>query len=201
MSKYANKTPYDGGSAKQLTPQQMKFATLLVYGVDGNPITKTEAARRAGYTDTSNRCAVTASELTNPNKYPLVCAQISNLRDEVRQKYGISYENHLEELGRIRDMAKKDGRNLAAAATTEIARGKVGGYYIDQKIIRHGNIDDMNLDQLYDHMKKIREKNERISKARDALAIASGESATDNTETAVKKLPSPPQKSDPDSTS
>ena len=112
------------GPDKQLTPQQMKFATLLVYGVEGIPVSKTEAARRAGYTDTSHRCAVTASELTNPNKYPLVCAFISNLRDEVRQKYGISFEGHLEELGNIRDRGKKDNRNLAAAATPEIARGK-----------------------------------------------------------------------------
>ena len=201
MSKYANKTPYDGGSAKQLTPQQMKFATLLVYGVDGNPITKTEAARRAGYTDTSNRCAVTASELTNPNKYPLVCAQISNLRDEVRQKYGISYESHLEELGRIRDMSKKDRKNLAAAATTEIARGKVGGYYIDQKIIRHGKIDDMNLDQLYERMRTIREKNERMEKARAALAKSSGESMSENIETTVKQLPPSRKKSGQASTS
>ena len=201
MKKYANETPYDGGSAKQLTPQQMKFATLLVYGVDGNPITKTEAARRAGYTDTSNRCAVTASELTNPNKYPLVCAQISNLRDEVRQKYGISYESHLEELGRIRDMSKKDRKNLAAAATTEIARGKVGGYYIDQKIIRHGKIDDMNLDQLYERMRTIREKNERMEKARAALAKSSGESMSESKTSQQKKLPLPQQTSDQDSTS
>ena len=137
------------GPPKQLTPQQMRFANLIVYGYEGNPITKTEAAKRAGYSDKGNWCSVAGSELTNPLKYPLVCAHISNLRDEVREKYGISYEGHLEELGKIRDQGKKDSRNLAAAATTEIARGKVGGYYIDQKIIRHGKIDDLNLDQLY----------------------------------------------------
>jgi hypothetical protein len=107
--------------------------------------------------------------MTNPNKYPLVCAYISNLRDEVRQKYGISYESHLEELGNIRDRGKKDNKNLAAAATTEIARGKVAGYYIDQKIIRHGKIDDMNLDQLYDRMKTIKEKNEKLLEAKNLL--------------------------------
>ena len=108
------------GPKKQLTPMQMKFAQLIVYGVDGNPITKTEAARLAGYSDAANE----GSKMTNPIKYPLVCAYISNLRDEVREKYGISFEGHLEELGKIRDRAKKDSKNLAAAATTEIARGK-----------------------------------------------------------------------------
>jgi phage terminase small subunit len=201
MKKFANETPYDGGSAKQLTPQQMKFATLLVYGVEGNPITKTEAARRAGYSDKGHWCSVAGSELTNPNKYPLVCAYISNLRDEVRHKYGISVEAHLEELGKIRDMGKKDRRNLAAAATTEIARGKVGGYYVDQKIVRHGKIDDMNLDQLYERMRAIKEKNERIAKAKEFLTKSSEESAIDNKSQQQKKLPSPQQKADQDSTS
>jgi|TARA_R110000751_G_scaffold206377_1_gene310405 phage terminase small subunit len=154
------------GPAKQLTPMQMKFATLLVYGVEGLPISKTEAAKRAGYSDAANE----GSKMTNPNKYPLVCAFISNMRDEVREKYGISYEGHLEELGKIRDQGKKDNKNLAAAATTEIARGKVGGYYIDQKIIRHGKIDDLNLDQLYERMKTIKHKNEKVIKAKELLA-------------------------------
>ena len=189
------------GPDKQLTPQQMKFANLLVYGIDGIPITKTEAARRAGYTDTAHRCAVTASELTNPNKYPLVCAYISNLRDEVRQKYGISFEGHLEELARIRDQGKKDSRNLAAAATTEIARGKVGGYYIDQKVIRHGNIDDMNLAQLYEKMRTIKEKNERLLKEKEFLNKSSAESVSESKTSQQKKLPSPQQTSDQDSTS
>jgi phage terminase small subunit len=153
------------GPAKQLTPRQMKFAQLIVYGVEGNPITKTEAAKRAGYSDAPGE----GSKLTNPNKYPLVCAFISNLRDEVREKYGVSFEGHLEELGKIRDQGKKDNRNLAAAATTEIARGKVSGYYIDQKIIRHGKIDDLNLDQLYERMKTIKQKNEKVLEAKKLL--------------------------------
>ena len=163
------------GPPKQLTPQQMKFALLHVYGVEGNPITKTEAARLAGYSDKGNWCSVAGSELTNPNKYPLVCAYISNLRDEVRHKYGISFEGHLEELGKIRDRGKKDNRNLAAAATTEIARGKVAGYYIDQKIIRHGKIDDLNLDQLYERMKTIKQKNEKVIEAKKLLSKKSSE--------------------------
>jgi phage terminase small subunit len=163
------------GPPKQLTPKQMKFANLIVYGVEGSPITKTEAARLAGYADPNPE----GSKLTNPNKYPLVCAYISNLRDEVRQKYDITFEKHLEELGNIRDRGKKDNRNLAAAATTEIARGKVAGYYIDQKIIRHGKIDDMNLDQLYERMRTIKEKNEKLLEAKKLLNSTS-ESDSDN---------------------
>jgi len=184
------------GPAKHLTPKQMKFAQLLVYGVEGNLITKTEAAKLAGYSDAAREGSI----MTNPKHYPLVCAHISNLRDEVRQKYDITFEKHLEELGNIRDRGKKDNRNLAAAATTEIARGKVAGYYIDQKIVRHGKIDDMNLDQLYERMRTIKEKNEKVIEAKKLLN-ASEELTTENKSKQQKKLPLPQQTSDPDSTS
>ena len=189
------------GPPKQLTPQQMKFANLIVYGVEGNPITKTEAAKLAGYSDKGNWCSVAGSELTNPVKYPLVCAYISNLRDGVRQKYGISYEGHLEELGKIRDRGKKDNKNLAAAATTEIARGKAAGFYIDQKIVRHGKIDDLNLDQLYERMRTIKEKNERLLKAKEFLNKSSAKSLSKSTDQTVKQLPPSHTTIDPDSTS
>jgi len=184
------------GPAKHLTTRQMKFAQLIVYGVEGSPITKTEAARLAGYSDAPSE----GSKLTNPNLYPLVCAFISNLRDEVRQKYGISFERHLEELGNIRDRAKKDNRNLAAAATTEIARGKVAGYYIDQKIIRHGKIDDLNLDQLYERMRTIKEKNEKVLEAKKLLN-PNEESTSERKDMTVKISLSSHKKSDQDSTS
>jgi len=188
---------YLGGSAKSLTSAQMKFAQLIVYGVEGIPITKTEAARLAGYTTSPDS---QGARLTNPNQFPLVCAYISNLRDELRHKYGISFEGHLEELGKIRDRGKKDNRNLAAAATTEIARGKVAGYYIDQKIVRHGKIDDLNLDQLYERMRTIKEKNEKVLEAKKLLAT-NEESKTKHKLQQRKKLSSPQQTSDPDSTS
>jgi len=184
------------GPEKHLTSQQIKFAQLLVYGVEGNALSKTEAAKLAGFADPQPY----GSRLTNPTEYPLVCAHISNLRDEVRQKYGITFERHLEELGNIRDRAKKDNRNLAAAATTEIARGKVAGYYIDQKIIRHGKIDDLNLDQLYERMRTIKEKNEKVLEAKKLLN-STEESESENKTSQQKKLPLPQQRSDPDSTS
>ena len=184
------------GPSKMLTPKQMKFAQLMVYGVEGTPVSKGEAAKIAGYGDWYKE----GSRLTNPTKFPLVCAYISNLKDEVRQKYGISFESHLEELGKIRDRGKKDNRNLAAAATTEIARGKVAGYYIDQKIVRHGKIDDLNLDQLYERMKTIKEKNEKVLEAKKLLN-SSEESESENKTSQQKKLPLPQQISDPDSTS
>jgi phage terminase small subunit len=184
------------GPPKELTTKQIKFAQLLVFGVEGSPVTKTEAARLAGFAIPRNY----GTYLTDPNKYPLVCAHISNLQDEVRQKYGITFEKHLEELGNIRDRGKKDNRNLAAAATTEIARGKVAGYYIDQKIIRHGKIDDLNLDQLYERMRTIKEKNEKVLEAKKLLN-PSEESESEGKDMTVKLLSPSQQTTDPDSTS
>tara|TARA_Y100001963_G_C6761252_1_gene439575 strand:- start:1480 stop:2007 length:528 start_codon:yes stop_codon:yes gene_type:complete len=165
------------GLPKQLTPKQVKFAELIVYGVEGIPITKTEAARLAGYSEDAREF----SKLTNPKYYPLVCAYIEKLREEVRQKYDINFENHLTELGKIRDQGKRDGRNLAAAATTEIARGKAAGFYIDQKLIRHGKIEDMNLSELYQKMKTIKERNERIQSAQKQLDNSTSQKQTDHT--------------------
>ena len=180
------------GPKKFLTPKQTKFAELIVYGIEGSPITKSEAARLAGYSDFASE----GSKLTNPKYFPLVCAYISNLQDEVRQKYGITFEGHLEELGKIRDRGKKDNKNLAAAATTEIARGKAAGFYIDQKIIRHGNIEDMNLDQLYARMKTIKERNEKILDAKQLLT--SGESKSENKKLEKTTTPSLENKTDQD---
>ena len=184
------------GVHKRLTEMQKRFAEFIIFGGVDGPVTQGEAAKLAGYKDPDSE----GSRLTNPNKFPLVCAYISNLRDEVRQKYDITFERHLEELGNIRDRGKKDNRNLAAAATTEIARGKVGGYYIDQKIIRHGKIDDMNLDQLYERMRTIKEKNEKLLEAKKLLKT-NEESTSKGKGNTTKKLSLSPQIPDQDSTS
>ena len=69
-----------------------------------------------------------------------------------------------------------------------------------QKIIRHGSIDDMNLDQLYARMKTIKERNEKIIEAKKLLDV-SGESNSEHKTSQQKKLPSPQRKGDLDSTS
>ena len=58
----------------------------------------------------------------------------------------------------------------------------------------------MNLDQLYDRMKTIKERNEKLMEAKKLLA-SNAESESDNKLKQQKKLPLPQQKSDPDSTS
>ena len=59
----------------------------------------------------------------------------------------------------------------------------------------------MNLDQLYERMRTIKEKNERLLKAKEFLANSNEESESEHKTSQQKKLPLPQQISDPDSTS
>ena len=93
------------GLPKQLSEQQKKFAELLVYN-EGRK-TPTECALEAGYAEGSAH--VRASELRNPNKFPLVVKYIGEIRSEIQKKYEVTLEKHITELGRIREAALSKG--------------------------------------------------------------------------------------------
>ncbi len=142
------------GLPKLLTEQQKKFCELLVYN-EGRK-TPTECALEAGYAEGSAH--VRASELRNPNRFPLVVKHIGELRTEVQKKYEVTFEKHITELGRIRQEALAKGA-FSAATNAEVARGKAAGLYIEQKISLTGKIEDLSIEQLEDKMKKIYEDN------------------------------------------
>ena len=138
------------GLPKKLTEQQIKFAQLLVTN-EGRK-TPTECAIEAGYADGSAR--VRASELRNPQRFPLVVQYIGELRDEYNKKYEVDYGSHIAELGRIRQQALDKGA-WSAAVNAEVARGKAAGLYIEQKIIRTGKLEDLTSEELESRMKMI----------------------------------------------
>jgi len=140
------------GVPKQLTPMQMKFAELLVYN-EGR-LTATECARQAGYEE--DRARITASELRNPRKFPLVAKYIGELREEVQKKYEVTFENHISELAKLREESRAKGA-WSAAINAEVARGKAAGLYIDQKIIKYGSVDSLTPAELEAKMKQILE--------------------------------------------
>jgi len=148
------------GVPKQLTEMQIKFAQLLVTN-EGRK-SPTECAIEAGYDKDSAH--VRASELRNPNRYPLVVKYIGEIRDEYQKKYDVTYGRHVTELARIRDEARAKGA-WSAATNAEIARGKAAGLYIEQKIIHHNKVEDMTADQLMGKMKKIMEDNRGLIEA------------------------------------
>ena len=58
------------------------------------------------------------------------------------------------ELAKLRDDAMKKGA-WSAAINAEVARGKAGGLYVDQKLILSGNLDNMSEKELEAKMAKI----------------------------------------------
>ena len=138
------------GLPKRLTEKQMKFAQLVVAN-EGRK-TGTECAIEAGYE--KDRARITASELQSPKKYPLVVKYIGELRAEIQEKYGITFEKHLGELAKLREDARAKGA-WSAAINAEVARGKAGGLYVDQKLIMTGNLDNMSEKELELKLKQI----------------------------------------------
>ena len=145
------------GVPKRLTEMQMKFAHLLV--VNEGRMTGYECAKEAGYSE--DRARITASELQNPKKFPLVVKYIGDIREEYQKKYAVTYERHITELAKLRDEARKKGA-WSAGINAEVARGKAAGLYIEQKIIRTGKIDDLTREELEARMKKVLDDNELI---------------------------------------
>ena len=137
------------GLSKNLTERQQKFAELLVYN-EGRK-SPSECAYEAGY---KTRPRQAASELRNPKIAPLVVKYIGELRAEIQEKYGITFEKHVSELAKLREDARTKGA-WSAAINAEIARGKAGGLYVDQKLVLSGNLDNMSEKELESKMKQI----------------------------------------------
>ena len=133
------------GVPKRLTEMQKRFAEYLVFGGPDGPVYKSEAAKMAGYSE--KRCRQESTELTNPRHAPLVVKYIDELKQERMLKFGVTYESHIAELARIKDLALKKS-SFSAAVNAETNRGKAGGLYIDRKIIKHGKLEDMTEEQL-----------------------------------------------------
>ena len=138
------------GLPKRLTEIQKRFSELYIYN-EGRK-TPYECAVEAGYAEDSAR--VRASELRNPRRYPLVVRYIGELREEIQQKYEVTFEKHIKELARIRDEALSK-RSYSSAVNAEVSRGKAAGLYIEQKIIKTGKLEDMTEAQLELRMKEI----------------------------------------------
>ena len=142
------------GVPKRLTEMQKRFAEYLVFGGPEGVVNKTEAAKLAGYNE--KRARIEGSELTNPRHAPLVVKYLDELKIEKMLKYGVTYESHITELARIKDLALKKN-SFSAAVNAETNRGKAGGLYIDRKIIKHGKLEDMTEEQLEMKLAQIEE--------------------------------------------
>ena len=140
------------GVPKRLTEMQKRFCQYLVFGGPEGPVNKAEAAELAGYS--VKRARQEGAELTNPRQSPLVVKYKDELEQERDLKFGVSYENHIAELARIKNLALKKN-SFSAAVNAETNRGKAAGLYIDRKIIKTGKLEDMTEQELEAKMKQI----------------------------------------------
>tara|TARA_R100000278_G_C5404586_1_gene140825 strand:- start:141 stop:659 length:519 start_codon:yes stop_codon:yes gene_type:complete len=151
------------GLPKKLTSMQIKFANLVV--TEEGRMSATECAIAAGYSE--DTAHVIASRLQNPKHFPLVVEYIGQRRSELMKKYDISYEGHLNELGKLRDEFRKN-KAWTAAGNMEVSRGKAAGFYNNQQIHlhKHENLSQEEIDQrvveALKHYQPIIDKNAEI---------------------------------------
>jgi len=140
------------GVPKRLTEMQQRFAEFLVFGGPDGPLTQSEAAKLAGYSEKRSRQE--GSELCNPRLSPLVVRHIGKLKEERLRKFEVTYEGHVAELARLREAALKKG-SFSSAVNAEANRSKAAGLYIDRKIIKTGKLEDLSEAELEIKMKQI----------------------------------------------
>ena len=153
---------------KPLTEMQKTFARLIVENSFGeNAMSHIDCSKKAGYSPES--AGQRAWELTNPEIYPNVCKYIEELKNEFRKKNKIDPDRHMGRLNHLGLQAEKN-KMYGIALQSEIARGKVAGYYIERKaILNNPSIDNMNLDQLYQRMRDIEKRNRHIAGQKKAM--------------------------------
>ena len=155
---------------------QKRFAEYIVFGGPDGPVSQSEAAKLAGYSE--KRCRQEGSELMNPRTSPLVATYIGKLKEERLKKFEVNYETHVAELARIKELALKKG-SFSSAVNAETNRGKAAGLYIDRKIIKTGKLEDMSEEELEAKMKQILSDFEPLLNAKtvEAEAIESPKSS------------------------
>jgi phage terminase small subunit len=132
-----------------ITDMQEKFCQI--YATQN--VTQTEAAKLAGYSD----AAVVASRFLNGRDYPKVIERIREIKAELAKKYEVTYDSHITELAKIRDIALQNGQTAAAVAA-EKQRGMAAGLYISRSEILVGRIDQMSKDEVLREIAKLTEE-------------------------------------------
>ena len=108
-----------------LTPKQEKFAREVASG-------KTQAdAYRAAYSAgkmSDKTVHEAASRLMADSK---ISTRVKEIQKPITERAQITLESHLADLKSLRNMAAKE-KQIAAAISAEVARGKVCGYYVEK---------------------------------------------------------------------
>lgn len=136
---------------KGLTEKQEKFCRI--YATED--VTRTEAARQAGFVD--NTAAWAASRFLNGRDYPHILVRIAEIKEELSRKYEVTFDSHIRQLAKIRDLALEKG-NYTAAVAAEKSRGQAGGLYISRSEILVGKIDQMSREDVIAEIAKLQQQ-------------------------------------------
>ena len=138
---------------KPLTDLQKKFAELYVINMGTK--SNYEIAIESGYSEDGARTR--AYELLNPDICPHVVKYINKLKSQMEDKYKVTYNTHIQEMWRLREMAKEKG-NVQTAVRAEELRAKATGLHVEKQIIATksvNNLENLTEEQLEDKMKEI----------------------------------------------
>lgn len=136
---------------KGLTEKQERFCRI--YATED--VTRTEAAKQAGYGDGTASWA--ASRFLNGRDYPHILVRIAEIKEELARKYEVTFDSHIRQLARIRDMALEKG-NYTAAVAAEKSRGQAGGLYVSRTEILVGKIDQMSREDVIAEIAKLQKQ-------------------------------------------
>ncbi|MBC8393390.1 MAG: terminase small subunit [Deltaproteobacteria bacterium] len=118
-----------------LTAKREKFCQGIVSGMS-----QSDAYRDAYSTkNTTKTIWENASRLADNSK---VKARIAELRQPVAKKAQITLESHLDDLMKLRNLAVNE-KQVSAAISAEIARGKAAGVHIEKSQIDLNNLNPM----------------------------------------------------------
>ena len=133
---------------KGLTEKQEKFCRI--YATED--VTRTEAARLAGYSESAVHTV--GSRFLNGKDFPQIVARVAELKEELSKKYEVTFDGHIRQLARIRDMALDKG-NYTAAVAAEKSRGQAAGIYISRHEVMVGKIDQMSREEVLAEIQKL----------------------------------------------
>ena len=83
--------------------------------------------------------------------------RVEEFRLELQRKYEVTYEDHIQQLAKLRDVALHNGA-YSAAVNAEKARGQVGGLYIDRKEVLVSRIDVMDKGDVVKRLREIHDQ-------------------------------------------
>ena len=93
--------------------------------------------------------------MMNPYLCPHVVKAVQEYRQQLDQKYAVTYQRHIRRLDDIGRKAEENGA-WSAVVQAEYRRGLASGLYVSRSEVRHGAIDQMDKSEVLKALKEIK---------------------------------------------